>query len=195
MARPTPFINMDEEDRPSVHQKQEKRKEDQACCSKPKSAASLVRDTEPFHRQQDQQRHQKYIETILLQKQYKKTIFNDTTLLLTMKSELEDDIEALQSKTSSLRASLYPLRWNKHTRSPRHTVHPHPLRLVHTSTIYHLYNGRFVCDIHEGEWQHPAYVFHCPLCLFDVCLECVASPCSLCSEQECCHTKITIDLE
>ena len=56
------------------------------------------------------------------------------------------------------------------------------------------FGGRFMCVIHGGEWQKPDYVFHCPICLFDVCLQCVASPCSTFSAKECCHTRLPIDL-
>ena len=171
----------DEEDTPSIlqqqQQQQQQKQKQRPGCPKPTSAPPLVRDTPHLNRHQ----HEEAIST-------------ETNFLLGVKSQLEDDITTLQSANSILRARRNPLRWNKHTRSPRHTAHPHPLRLVHTSTIYNTFGGRFMCDIHGGEWQRPTYVFHCPICLFDVCLQCVAKPCSNCSEQECCHTRITIDL-
>ena len=165
----------DEEDTPSNQQQQQQRR--RPCCPKPTTETTMVRDTPQSNRQQ-----------------HKETISNETKLLLSMKSQLEDDIATLQSANSILQAAKNPLRWNKHTRSPRHTAHPHPLRLAHTTTIYKTYGGRFMCDIHGGEWQRAAYVFHCPICLFDVCLQCVASPCSTFSAKECCHTRLPIDL-
>ena len=170
----------DEEDSPSTPQRQQQQQQQRQRppgCPKPTSAPTLVIDTP----QSIRHRHTE-------------TISNETKLLVSMRSQLEDDIATLQSANSILQAAKNPLRWNKHTRSRRHTAHPHPLRLVHTLSIYKTYGGRFMCDIHGGDWQRPTYVFHCPICLFDVCLQCVAKPCSNCSDTECCHTRITIDL-
>ena len=80
---------------------------------------------------------------------------------------------------------------------PRYTAHIHPLRLVHTSDIYTQSNGHWMCDMHhtgimlpscfvwdephnEG-YMLPSYVFHCPQCLFDICIPCMSKPCLNCT--------------
>lgn len=117
-----------------------------------------------------------------------KELVTDTTPFSTSKSSVS---------SSRLRVDVlpHPLRWDKHANVARYTAHPHKLRLVHTLNIYKQYSGgRFMCDIHGGDYQLPNYVFHCPICLFDICLECVAKPCLNCTAQNCYHNRITIDL-
>ena len=115
-------------------------------------------------------------------------LVTDTTPLTTSRNRVS-------SSRLSIKVHSHSLRWNRHTNKPRYTAHAHKLRLVHTSNIYkHCSGGRFMCDIHGGDYQSPAYVFHCPICYFDICLECVAQPCLNCSSQTCYHNQITIDL-
>ena len=202
----------DESDLPSLqhlHHQQKKRTHSPPCCPKPTfDEPILVRDTPPPHPSQQQHHHHQQPPPPQLSKKQQQgaaaaaaaaespstAIALDTKFLLHMKAQLETDIAILEAEHTILRIAKYPLRWNKHTGKRRSTAHPHPLRLVHTNTIYRAYAGRFRCDIHGGVWERPDYVFHCPTCLFDVCLQCVAQPCSRCAEGECCHTRIKIDL-
>ena len=116
-------------------------------------------------------------------------------------NEMMHDIRPLKSSNKTVSSSRlqlnvvpHPLRWNRLTNAPRYTAHKHPLRLVHTDNIYPEFRGRWVCDIHEGGVQPPAYTFHCPICEFDICLACVAQSCFNCSPKDCYHTRIYIDM-
>ena len=107
---------------------------------------------------------------------------------------LKTSNRTVSSSRLQLQVTPHPLRWNKYANAPRYTAHPHPLRLVHTSNIYGQFNGRWMCDIHEGKYMTPAYVFYCPQCLFDICIPCVAKPCQNCTPLNCYHTRIHIDM-
>ena len=88
----------------------------------------------------------------------------------------------------------HPLRFDRDKNTSRLTAHIHPLRLVHSKYLYPRSAGKYVCDIGHHEPGVSGYVFNCPLCEFDICLECVAQPCFNCEKTDCRHTNISIKL-
>ena len=116
-------------------------------------------------------------------------------------TEMACDIRPMKTSNCTVSSSRlrihvtpHPLRWDRQANRTRLTAHIHPLRLVHTSDIYAQFNGRWMCDIHGGNYMLPTYVFHCPQCLFDICIPCVSKPCLNCTPKSCYHTRIKIDM-
>ena len=108
-------------------------------------------------------------------------------------SPLKSMARTVSSSRLQLNVTPHPLRWNSKSSKARYTAHNHPLRLVHSTDVYPQHNGCWICDIH-GEDMLPGYTFHCPQCLFDVCIYCVSKPCLNCTAKSCYHTQININM-
>ena len=100
--------------------------------------------------------------------------------------------QAGDSSCVRVKVERHPLRFDRDKNVPRLEAHIHPLRLVHSKYLYPRSNGRYVCDIGNHEFNVSGFVLNCPLCEFDICLECLAQPCFNCKEGECRHTRISV---
>ena len=107
---------------------------------------------------------------------------------------LESDGNKLSSSRMKLEVETHPLRWDSAANKPRFEAHEHPLRLVNSKDIYPSAEGNYVCDAGRHHCYQAGYVFNCPICQFDICLECVAKPCFTCTKLNCCHTQITMKM-
>ena len=107
---------------------------------------------------------------------------------------LKTDNNMVSSSRVKFQVETHPLRWDTMKNKPRFEAHHHPLRLIHTKHLYPFTNGRYICDIDNKLHEQPAFVFNCPTCEFDICLDCVAKPCLNCTNRHCDHTQIKITL-
>ena len=100
------------------------------------------------------------------------------------------------SDTSCTRVTVegHPLRYDRVRNKPRTEAHLHALRLVHSRYLYPQNGGKYVCDVGQHRPNVSAYVFNCPICEFDICMDCMAMACFNCAPGECTHTQITVKL-
>ena len=104
------------------------------------------------------------------------------------------DLSDADTSRVKIEVKTHPLRWDNALNRPRLTAHIHPLRLVHSKYLYPFQDGHYICDIGKCREMGAGYVFNCPKCEFDICLECASRPCFTCTRSTCCHTQITIDM-